>query len=284
VGINVVNGSDAQALFASIVDSQFTGNPNEYVYLGEVLYAPVAGVGTYNVEWAGTLPMLSSSAGPGTAILGGFFDTVGSDVLVSFAEYAPPKSTNTQFVALLTKMVGANGKVVSVLDAEVEELAPVGIQVAPGGTLTPSYYLERREGDSPDNWTSDEILSNASIVIPPDGLSGLVVNMTQLPAGTYTLEVQVADAFENESDVLEFAISVGQAPEAPQIAVELTTSSTIKVSWPGAASNYTLQTSPTLPAAVWTDVPPNQIVTDGPNKSFTDTIAGSTRFYRLRPN
>jgi hypothetical protein len=282
--VKVVNGADSYAMFASIVDNHFTTKTNEYVYLGEVLYAPVQGVGTYNIQWNGALPMLSNTAGTNSAVLGGFFEDVGSDILVSFAQYTPPGSAESQFVALLTQISGNKGKVIEVLDAEVEDLAPRGVDVKSGGKLTPIYYLERRQGDDPDNWESDDVLGKASIVIPQNGLAGLTANMVQLPSGIYTMEVQVIDAFENESEVLEYLISVGQPLSAPRITVQALAANRIKITWPGSASDYTLEANTALSATGWTAVPSAQIISEGANRTFTDTAVGPTRFYRLRRN
>jgi hypothetical protein len=266
------------------VDNHFTSKTNEYVYLGEVLNAPANGVGTYSIQWNGTLPLLSSSAGTNSAILGGFFDDVGSDVLVSYAEYAPPKSADTQFVALLTRINDNSGKVISALDAEVEELAPAGIDLEPGGTLTPFYYLERRQGNDPEKWVSDDVRGKASIVIPTNGLSGLIVNLAQLPPGTYTLEAQVVDAYENESDVLEYLISVGPALSAPSLTVQPVAPGMIKLTWPAAVSDFALEVNTTLTTAGWNAIPPSQVTLEGSNRVFTEAIANPTRFYRLKKN
>ena len=282
--VKVVNGADAYGIFASVVDNHFTATTNEYVYLGEVLYAPVQGVGTYTIQWNGTLPMLSTTAGTNSVVLGGFFDDLGSDTLVSFAEYTPPRSTDIQIVALLTQMKANRGEVIAVLDAEVEELAPEGIDVAPGGQLTPLYYLERRQGDDPDNWQSDDVRGKASVVIPQNGLKGLVVNMAQLPPEIYTLEVQVVDAFENESDVLEYFISVGQSQSAPRVTVQVIAPKQVKISWPAAASGFTLEVNSALAATGWAAIPASQVMTEGTNQSFTDPVVSPTRFYRLRKN
>jgi len=282
--VKVVDGADSYAIFASIVDNHFTTKTNEYVYLGEVLYAPVQGVGTYNIQWNGALPMLSNTAGTNAVVLGGFFEDVGSDILVSFAEYTPPGSAETQFVALLTQISGNKGEVIEVLDAEVEDLAPQGVDVEPGGKLTPVYYLERRQGDDPDKWESDDVLGKASIVIPQNGIDGLVVNMAQLPPGIYTMEVQVVDVFENESEVLEYLISVGQPLAAPRITVQAVAENRIKITWPVSASDYTLETNTALSTTGWTAIPAAQITSEGGNRTFTDAAAGPTRFYRLRKN
>ena len=255
-----------------------------YVYLGEVLYAPIKGVGTYNLQWNGTLPMLSNTAGTNSVILGGFFEDVGSDTLVSYAEYVPPRSKDTQIVALLTQMKGTKGTVINVLDAEVEELAPAGIDVEPGGILTPLYYLERRQGNDPDNWESDDARGKASVVIPANGLKGLTVNMTQLPNGPYTMEVQVVDVYENESDVLEYLISVGQPQSAPKLTAQVVAADKIKISWPASAADFSLEASTALSATGWSTIPANQLATEGFNKTFTDTLVGPARFYRLRKN
>lgn len=284
IRVKVVNGSDAYSMQASIVDNHFTVKTNEYVYLGEVLFAPVNGVGTYNIQWSGTLPMLSSATGTNAAVLGGFFDDLGSDIMVSYAEYVPPKSTDTQIVALLTQIKGNKGEVINVLDAEVEELAPAGIDIEAGGTLTPLYYMERRQGNDPDKWQSDDVRSKSSIVIPPSGLKGLTVSMAQLPNGIYTMEVQVADVYENESDVLEYAITVGQSQQAVTLSAQTLAGGKIKVSWPTFATGYILETNSALASSGWIAVASNQVAIEGASNAFTDSLSGQSRFYRLRKN
>ena len=140
-----------------------------------------------------------------------------------------------------------------------------------------------------DDWstaplTLDDVRGRASIVIPPEGLEGLVVNLAQLPSGIYTVEVQVVDAYENESDVLEYLITVGQPASAPKVSVQMLTANGVKISWPASASDYTLEANTALSAIGWTAIPASQVGTEGANKSFTDTVAGPTRFYRLRKN
>ncbi len=284
IRVKVINGSDAYSMQASIVDNHFTAKTNEYVYLGELLFAPVNGVGTYNIQWSGTLPMLSSAAGTNAAVLGGFFDDLGSDIMVSYAEYVPPKSTDTQIVALLTQIKGNKGTVINVLDAEVEELAPAGIDIEAGGTLTPLYYMEQRQGNDPDKWQSDDVRSKSSIVIPPNGLKGLTVNMAQLPDGIYTMEVQVADVYENESDVLEYAITVGQSQQAVTLSAQALAGGKIKVSWPASATGYILETNSALASSGWIAVASNQVAIEGASNAFTDSLSGQSRFYRLRKN
>ncbi len=286
VKVPLVSGADAYGLYASIVDNRFTGKANEFVYLGEVLSVLVNGIGTHTVPWNATLPMLSSSVGANAVVLGGFFDDVGSDILVSFADYVPPGSAEQQFVILLTQLKGGKAKVISVLDGDEhgEGLAPRGIDVQPGGTLTPAYYMERRSGEDPSKWQSEAVVGKSSVVIPANGLAGLTVTFTQVPDGVYAMEVQVVDLFGNESQVLTYSIAVGQTGSSPALRVQTGNTSKFVLSWSASDTGFVLESNATASPTGWTPVAPGSVTSDGTDKAFTDTLTDSAKFYRLKKN
>lgn len=286
VSVNVLSGSDAYGMFASIVDNHFTENSSDFVYLGEVLSAEIQGIGTYVAPWNGTLPMLSGVGGESSVALGGFFDDVGSDTLVSFANYSPAGSTNQQLVVLLTQITVGGAKVIAALDGEEEDegLAPKGIDLRAGGKLTPTYYMERRSGDDPSKWDSKDIPSKSSITIPPNGLDGLSVNFVQLPSGVYSMEIQVVDSFMNESEVLNYSIAVGQGSSAPSLRMTMTSANKIVISWATSSPSFVLEANSTVSATAWAPVSSADIRTEGSNHSFTSTATDDARFFRLRKN
>ncbi len=284
--VQIVSGADAYSMAASIVDNSFTGKADEYVYFGEVLNVSVKGVGDYKVPWNGSLPMISSSVGAGRIILGGFFEDVGSDILVSFAEYVPPGSTDSRFVLLMTRIRDGKATLIASLDGDEEDegQAPKGIDLEPGGSLTPLYYMERRVGADPALWEGGGVSAKASIVIPPTGLAGIGVEFAQVPDGTYTMEVQVVDMFQNESKVVRYPVVIGQGGSAPSLSVQAAPAGKIVISWPAFATDFVLESNATATSAGWTPVPVANITTEGVNKTFVDSNTSSTRFYRLKKN
>ena len=71
------------------------------------------------------------------------------------------------------------------------------------------------------------------------------------------------------------------AGTAPSLSAQVVTGGTIKVSWPAWAADYVLEANNTLSATGWDTVPTNQLATEGTNIVFTESVKGSTRFYRL---
>jgi len=71
---------------------------------------------------------------------------------------------------------------------------------------------------------------------------------------------------------------IGQTP-APSLGI-VGSASSIIVSWPASATGFTLQTTASLPAAVWSRVSASPVVQGGFNK-VTVPISGAAGFYRL---
>jgi hypothetical protein len=218
--------------------------------------------------------------------LGGFFDDVGSDTLVSFANYSSAGSTDQQLVVLLTQITVGGAKVIAALDGEEEDegLAPKGIDLRAGGKLTPTYYMEHRSGDDPSKWESDDLPSKSSITIPPNGLDGLSVNFVQVPNGVYLMEVQVVDSFMNESEVLNYSIAVGQGSSAPSLRMTMTSANKIVISWATSSPSFVLEANSTMSTTGWAPVSSADINKEGSNHSFTSTPTDAARFFRLRKN
>lgn len=283
LSFSVIEGPDAYRMGIAVVDNHFTGQTNQFVYLGQIADQQVHGVGNYSNLWNGTLPALSSSAGTNKVLLGAFYEDTGSDILVSFARYFPPGETDYDEVILLIQLRGDSAQVIAALDGEAESLAPEGIDLEPLGILTPSYYFETRMGTNVDQWISGEILAKSSVTIPANGIDGLRVTFESLPTGTYRAELQVEDFFGNESDVLEYDVAVGAA-SALRITLTRLSDGKVRIAWPAAAANTVLQSTTNVAAGPWTDESASQITSDGTNKIFTASPTGSVRFYRLKQN
>jgi hypothetical protein len=105
-------------------------------------------------------------------------------------------------------------------------------------------------------------------------LSGTFANII-LPAGSSGNGVY-------GSTVFSLLITTSSTPPSqPLLTIERVNATTVTVSWPTAAGNFNLQTSPVLPSANWLNIS-SGIATVGANYVYTDTVAGGAAFFRLQ--
>ena len=96
-------------------------------------------------------------------------------------------------------------------------------------------------------------------------------------------------AFGNESVIIgtsdgsAYLFSIPGTPVAPSLTIRRTTTSTVVVSWPSAATDFTLQQNTNgLSSANWSNVTA-AIQDDGTNKTLVVSPTGQSRFYQLVP-
>ncbi len=102
-----------------------------------------------------------------------------------------------------------------------------------------------------------------------------IFTQTNLPAGYLGEGVYSATAFNL------LITGIGTPPSRPILTIERIGASTMTVSWPAAAGNFNLQTSPTLHSGSWTDVT-SGITTIGANFVLTTTVGNEAAFFRLQ--
>jgi hypothetical protein len=284
LSFRVETGDDIYSYSVSLVDPNFTGKADEFVYYGEIANRRASGLGIYKLPWNGTIPAFKDAKG-NTVFLGGFYDDPLSTVMVSFAEYLPPDDTDAQWVTLLTETSGNKPRIVAVLDDEAGSLAPKGIDLEPGGILQPVYFMERRKGNDPEEWEEDSVYSKNSIVIPAGGLSGVTVTMAPVPAGAYSVEIQASDVFNFVGDVVAYDLVVESTTgSSPKLAFTTDAAGTsITITWAPTSTAFKLQRVSAL-GGPWLDIPDSQITTQNGLKVFkavSDSISG---FFRLTTN
>ena len=283
VRVLLSNTTNAYSYRAVVVKSDIAGDSNAVLYLGEVTLGSTQGASAVAFAWDGRLPSLSAGAGSPAIPFGGFFDEVDPSVLTAYARYTPPASTNTELVILLAQM-GSDGswQVTDSLDASgaAENMAPRGVKLQAGGTLTPLYYLEYRVGTDPEQWTGDYSPAAQSVIIPASRLSGLTLALSPLPPATYTVEVEVLDCYGDTSDPVDFAITA-QTSTLPSLQIAPSTSGHVQLSWPVNPAGFVLQSASALKAGGWTDVSLAGLTTDGTNNKLIEAETGSAQFYRL---
>lgn len=277
-------GADAVEYSASMVSSRGGPDKDLFIYLGEAASQSLGGAGIYEFSWDTRIPVISDASGK-ASILGAHFAEPGSSLLVSFAVYSPPNAPNNQQVVLLLteKSDGNTLKVVDVLDAETGSLAPVGIDVLPGGTLHPVFYAEKRMGPTPENWISEIITSPDAVTIPPQGVAGLKVDMSPVDPGEFDIEVQVLDAYQNESRVLTFHVRV-VGDESPSLTIARSPGGDVTLSWSDRApGGFVLESSPGIGnGAAWQTVDLRGATREGDSVRIVQPVGTGARFYRLR--
>jgi len=279
----ITQGTDATEFTAALVARGTGANQDVFIHFGEVASQSIAGAGTYEFWWDTRIPQLSDASGR-RAPLGAFFADTGATLLVSFALYSPNGDPNaSQFVVLLTERAAAGSlQIVDVLDGESGSLAPIGIEVAPGGTLQPVYYVEKRAGADPSQWLADYLPSGESITIPASGLAGLKAQMDPVDPGEFDIEVQVEDAYQNESRVLTFNVRVEGAGGTP--ALTLTSADgQVTLHWSeSAGETWALESTNALGSGAWENVNLNAAIREGTQVRFTQPRGVGARFFRLR--
>ena len=289
----VIDGEDAYAAYASLVSNAFTGNPNEYIYLGEIGSAELDGEGAYDFSWDGSMPILSlaDSDTYDPIYLGGWALEAGSNLYYSFADYQAPNEEKVHPLILITSFdENGQGTIDQILDDSVatessgtgQGLAPVasGIQFEAGGLLWPVYYMEEWTGDAYEPWLVS--FEDGSITIPDTGLSGLEISYQTVESGDYTIELETVDLFDNASEVLTYFVSVpeelGDSASRLSITVD---GQQISITWPSYYSGYQLQWAESLSSGPINVVPAEEIQVNGEHFVYVSDITGDQRFYRL---
>lgn len=280
LGFKVTSGDDAFSAQAAVVTKSTKSNQTEYVYLGQIANQGIRGLGNYQVQWDGRLPMLSGKAGETPVILGGFYDDTDSDIVVSYAYYTPPREPDGFNIALITRITNNTPILMSAVDVSSDSLAPEDVVLKAGGTLEPWYYSEIRNGTDPNKWISDYVSSPTHITIPDTGFKGLKVAYQTLPAADYHVEVQVLDYYQNQSGVLEFAVSVGSTSGGPALTITSSQTGKITLSWT-ATAGLALQSTTAVGSVAWTDATDAGTATANGVNTLTVNAAGSARFFRL---
>ena len=275
-------GPPAYSYRASVVDHQMAGQSNSVVYLGEVFLSPAQAGKTYQLQWNGTLPALVGDSPAEAVWFGGFTEDTVDQLSTGYAEYTPPGLTKSQSVVLLAQISAAGtGRILQALDADAfdDNMGPSGIDLEPGGTLKPVYYLERREGDDPDQWTGDDFFSTQVVTVPSSGITGLHLVMKAVPPGLYTLEVQVTDVYDETSDPLVYQVTV--KPPGPSLQIAALANGGLKVTWPSTATGFVPQSTANLHGGTWSDLPTNEITSEGDHNQLILSRSAAIQFYRL---
>jgi hypothetical protein len=76
------------------------------------------------------------------------------------------------------------------------------------------------------------------------------------------------------------SIVPGGVVAGPPLGARLTSSTTVRISWPTSATGFVLQSTANLPGG-WTNVN-LPIVIEGTDNVVTDTVGGGHKFYRLQ--
>ena len=289
----VVDGEDAYAAYASLVSNAFTGNPNEYIYLGEIGSAELDGEGAYDFSWDGSMPILSL-AGSDTydpIYLGGWALEAGSNLYYSFADYQAPNEEKVHPLILITSFdENGNGTIDQILDDSIatessgtgQGLAPVasGIQFEAGGLLWPVYDTAERPGDA--YGPASVSFGDGSVTIPDTGLSGLEISYQTVESGDYTIELETVDLFDNASEVLTYFVSVPEELGDSAFRLSITLDGQqISITWPSYYSGYQLQWAESLSGSSINEVPMEEIQLDGEHFVYVSDLDGRQRFYRL---
>jgi len=313
----VSNGEDAYEAYAFLVTNEFTDNPNEYIYLGEIVSGKLDGNGVYEFEWDATMPVISlvnsqskspSIVGEGgldkkelvgslPLYLGGWAMESGSNMFISFADYQSPESTETVPLILITEFdKNGVGKIDTILEDKEDTWIDEGeqespgllsstssdIEFEPGGKLWPVYYMEEwmEEDEEYEPWLV--VFEDEYIEIPEEGKEGLEINFQEVEAGDYSVEIVTVDHFNNYSDVLEYFVRV---PSPDEFVTELP-KLTVTLEQYGGGTRVVLSWPMEAGAILqwteglggeWTDVPFGEI--DG--QLYKERVTEDERFYRL---
>ncbi|YCM46680.1 immunoglobulin domain-containing protein [Verrucomicrobiaceae bacterium 227] len=269
LSFQVEEATDLHRINGYIVSRDYTDDANELVYLGQIYTADDTVGLDGEFSWDGAAPFIWGADFSNGLYLGGFTDPSGPDIVTSYAEYLPPNHDVSQFVIITTDMSGDNPQIISVLDGEVEDLAPRGIELEPGGLLTPVYYTEYEDPADPESFESYSILADDSLLIPADGLSGMEVAWSYLQAGDYTVSMQAEDDFGNVSEAVEFTVTI--APEPLSLELYTYPDGYIELSWYDSYGDTTLETDTDLNS--WDFYIPNDYI----------DFEGDLRYYGFFP-
>jgi hypothetical protein len=291
----VTDGVDAYSAYVSLVSNELTGNPNEYVYLGEIGSALLDGEGEYEVEWDATMPIISLADSDtfDPIYLGGWAMEAGSDLYVSLADYQAPGSDGLTPLILITRFDKDGYGIIDNIMADTvetgstEEIAlsstSIDMELEPGGKLWPVYYMEEltEEGEYESWFVSGE---DVFITIPENGKEGLEISFQTVEEGNYAVEVQSFDYFDNGSEILSYFVYVPEEQDGeamPELSIGLKNGQVV-VSWPLEFEGYSLQWTNDLGSETLTEVSDDRINRDESEYSYIQAMDNeSTRFYRL---
>ncbi len=206
ITVEVVHGPGAFFIHGALVDNRL-GRKDQYVYLGEVISREIEGPGKYAVAWDTRILTLPGE-GRTPVYLGAFPKDTGSDLWVSYAQYQARPGGKKRRVILITQIKAGAARVLTMLDGAGDDAAPAPIAARPGGKITPLYHAETRKGDDPDEWKSGFFTGKTAVTLPEGGLRNLRVAADPLPAGSYSLEIQVEDVYRYASDVIGYDLTV----------------------------------------------------------------------------
>lgn len=285
---SLAEANDAYGFYSALVSNQETGNPDEYVYLGEIANGLADGPGDYELLWDTTMLTISASDDDAKPYLGGWFQEPGSDILISYADYTAPGAEEAIEVVLLTRANDEGGEIIQVMDSAENTLSAVAdVTLEAGGKLTPVYYTELRTGN-PDEWEAYEIFYEESfIVIPEGGFSAIKVEYTPVFLGEYSVEILTTDVFDNESDILTYPVvvveDIAELPVNPRLRIALQGMNQVQVSWPAIdAVNFRLQGKSDL-SGEWLDISNDLIEFNeaAGTESASFEVGGAPQFFRL---
>ncbi len=206
ITVDMVRGEGAFFIQGALVDNSL-GSDDEFVHLGHAISREIEGPGKYPVSWDMRILTLPTDR-RARLYLGAFPKDTASDLWVSFARYQARPGARKREVILITQVKGGTARILSMLDGSAEDAAPAPIAARPGGTLTPLYHVETRQGDDPEEWGRGFMAAKAAITIPPGGLRDIRVAADPIPAGSYSLEIEVEDVYGYTSDVVVYALTV----------------------------------------------------------------------------
>ncbi len=104
-------------------------------------------------------------------------------------------------------------------------------------------------------------------------VAGLVSVTASLP--DYAPQIKSTDLIAGQTNQLNFTLVV-----QPVLRIELVPANRVLVSWPGALTGFTLQTTSPLPTGGWTNEGSIPAIVNGRN-SVTNVVGSLPRFYRL---
>ncbi len=185
---------------------------------------------------------------------------------ISAAVFTDPGTLDTQEGTLTLSTVSLQSS--SVLNFGLNSLTDFGnINLGKSVVLSGTVSANLNNGFAPAIGNTFKVLSFPSF-------TGIFAQ-TNLPAGYLGEGMYSATSFSL------LITGTGTPPSQPILTIERIGASTVTVSWPAAAGNFNLQTSPTLASGSWTDVT-SGITTIGANFVLTTTVGGNTAFYRLQ--
>jgi len=290
----VTDGVDAYSAYVSLVSNELTGNPNEYVYLGEIGSALLDGEGEYEVEWDATMPIISlaDSDTYDPIYLGGWAMEAGSDLYISLADYQAPGSDGLTPLILITRFDEDGYGIIDNIMADTvetgstEEIAlsstSIDMELEPGGKLWPVYYMEEltEDGEYESWFVSGE---DVFITIPENGKEGLEISFQTVEEGNYAVEVQTFDYFDNGSEILTYFVYVpeeGDGEPMPELSIGLENGNVV-ISWPLQFEGYSLQWTNDLGSENLNEVPAGKVITSAEKFTYVHSPTDQARFYRL---